>query len=113
MLKLAEHIIDTKTADFDPLMLEDHYRNALAETLRQKATATAAPCGPSQGFCRERGHPHGGAPAQHQSRAAKETAYYQPLKAAAGKKTLFVNSQLRTVHREAIVTSLSGRPAEL
>jgi len=36
MLKLAEHIIETKADDFDPSMLEDHYRTALVEILRKK-----------------------------------------------------------------------------
>jgi DNA end-binding protein Ku len=36
MLQLAEHIIETKAAEFDPTMLEDHYRTALVEILRKK-----------------------------------------------------------------------------
>jgi Ku protein len=36
MLKLAEHIIETKGGDFDPAVLEDHYRNAMLQTLRKK-----------------------------------------------------------------------------
>jgi DNA end-binding protein Ku len=36
MLKLAEHIIETKSAEFEPSMLEDHYRAALVEVLRKK-----------------------------------------------------------------------------
>ena len=36
MMKLAQHIIRTKSADFDPSMLEDHYRNALVRILRRK-----------------------------------------------------------------------------
>ena len=36
MLRLAEHIIETKAADFDPAVLEDHYRNAMVHMLRQK-----------------------------------------------------------------------------
>jgi non-homologous end joining protein Ku len=36
MLELAEHIIATKADDFDPSMLEDHYRTALVEILRKK-----------------------------------------------------------------------------
>jgi Ku protein len=36
MLHLAEHIIQTKAADFDPAVLEDHYRNAMVHVLRQK-----------------------------------------------------------------------------
>jgi DNA end-binding protein Ku len=36
MMKLAQHIIRTKSADFDPSMLEDHYRSALVRILRKK-----------------------------------------------------------------------------
>ena len=36
MMKLAQHIIKTKSADFDPSMLEDHYRAALVRILRKK-----------------------------------------------------------------------------
>ena len=36
MLELAEHIIETKAGDFDPALLEDHYRNAMVHMLRQK-----------------------------------------------------------------------------
>jgi DNA end-binding protein Ku len=36
MLRLAEHIIETKAAHFDPAVLEDHYRNAMVHMLRQK-----------------------------------------------------------------------------
>jgi non-homologous end joining protein Ku len=36
MLNLAEHIIETKAGDFDPALLEDHYRNAMVHMLRQK-----------------------------------------------------------------------------
>jgi non-homologous end joining protein Ku len=36
MMKLAQHIIRTKSADFDPSMLEDHYRSALVRILRRK-----------------------------------------------------------------------------
>jgi DNA end-binding protein Ku len=36
MLKLAEHILDTKAADFDPNQFEDSYENAVIELLRQK-----------------------------------------------------------------------------
>jgi len=51
MRKLAQHIIKTKTAEFDPSMLEDHYRNALVGILRKKQAkrpAHAAPMEPSQ-----------------------------------------------------------------
>jgi Ku protein len=36
MMKLAQHIIRTKSADFDASMLEDHYRSALVRILRKK-----------------------------------------------------------------------------
>ena len=36
MLKLAEHILETKTADFDPSQFKDHYEEALVELLRKK-----------------------------------------------------------------------------
>jgi DNA end-binding protein Ku len=43
MVKLARHIIETKSADFDPAMLEDHYRNALVRILRKKQGKMPAP----------------------------------------------------------------------
>jgi non-homologous end joining protein Ku len=36
MLDVAKHILKTKTADFDPAFLEDRYRTAVAEMLRDK-----------------------------------------------------------------------------
>lgn len=36
MMKLAQHIIKAKSAQFDPSMLEDHYRSALVRILRKK-----------------------------------------------------------------------------
>jgi DNA end-binding protein Ku len=36
MMKLAQHIIQTKSDKFDPSMLEDHYRSALVRILRKK-----------------------------------------------------------------------------
>ena len=36
LLRLAEHIIETKADDFDPAVLQDHYRNAMVQMLRQK-----------------------------------------------------------------------------
>jgi non-homologous end joining protein Ku len=50
MMKLAQHIIKTKSEDFDPSMLEDHYRNALVRILRKKQAkrpAHPAPVNPS------------------------------------------------------------------
>jgi DNA end-binding protein Ku len=50
MMKLAQHIIKTKSGDFDPSMLEDHYRTALVRILRKKQAklpAHPAPVKPS------------------------------------------------------------------
>ena len=46
MVKLAQHIIETKSAAFDPAMLEDHYRNALVRILRKKQAKMPAPPAP-------------------------------------------------------------------
>jgi DNA end-binding protein Ku len=43
MMKLARHIIRSKSADFDPAMLEDHYRRALVRILRRKQAERPAP----------------------------------------------------------------------
>jgi Ku protein len=45
MVRLAQHIIRTKSADFDPAMLTDHYRSALVRILRGK-TSKHPPRGP-------------------------------------------------------------------
>ena len=36
MLDLARHIVETKSADFEPDKFEDRYENALVELLNQK-----------------------------------------------------------------------------
>src|SRR5262249_47378049 len=43
MLKLAEHIVDTKAGDFDPTAFEDHYESALVELLRKKQAGFKPP----------------------------------------------------------------------
>jgi DNA end-binding protein Ku len=43
MLKLAEHILDTKAADFDPSTFEDHYETALVELLKKKQAGFQPP----------------------------------------------------------------------
>jgi non-homologous end joining protein Ku len=43
MMKLAQHIIRTKSGEFDPTMLEDHYRTALVRILRKKQGKRPAP----------------------------------------------------------------------
>ena len=41
MLKLAEHILQSKTADFDPSQFLDHYEEAVAEMLKKKQAGLA------------------------------------------------------------------------
>jgi DNA end-binding protein Ku len=36
MLRIAEHILETKAVDFDPAFLEDRYRTVLVDMLRSK-----------------------------------------------------------------------------
>jgi DNA end-binding protein Ku len=43
MLKLAEHILDTKKGDFEPAEFEDHYETALVELLRKKQAGFKPP----------------------------------------------------------------------
>lgn len=43
MLKLAEHIVQTKSADFDPSEFVDHYETAIVELLKQKQAGKAIP----------------------------------------------------------------------
>ena len=38
MLAIAEHIVDSKLADFDATYLEDRYRTVLVSMLREKQT---------------------------------------------------------------------------
>ncbi len=42
MMELAQHIIRTKASEFDPAMLEDHYRTALMRILHHKQSKGAA-----------------------------------------------------------------------
>jgi DNA end-binding protein Ku len=45
MLDLAEHIVNQKSATFDPGKFEDHYESALTELINQKRSGkpVAAP----------------------------------------------------------------------
>ena len=43
MLKLAEHILETKRADFDPSKFEDRYESAVIELLRKKQAGFRRP----------------------------------------------------------------------
>jgi DNA end-binding protein Ku len=43
MLKLAEHILETKKGDFDPAQFEDHYETALVQLLKKKQAGFKPP----------------------------------------------------------------------
>ncbi len=43
MLKLAEHILQNKAADFDPSQFVDHYEDAVVEMLKKKQAGIPAP----------------------------------------------------------------------
>ena len=43
MLKLAEHIVETKTGDFDPSEFVDHYETAVVDLLKQKQADKVIP----------------------------------------------------------------------
>ena len=45
MLKLAEHILEGKEADFDPSHFVDHYEEAVVEMLKQKQAGIKPPKG--------------------------------------------------------------------
>jgi DNA end-binding protein Ku len=45
MLKIAEHILKTKTEDFDPSKFVDHYEEAVVEMLKKKQEGMAVPKG--------------------------------------------------------------------
>ncbi len=45
MLALAEHILETKTADFDPSTFRDRYEEAVVTMLKTKQAGAAAPTG--------------------------------------------------------------------
>jgi len=47
MLKLAEHILDSKAADFDPSKFVDRYESALTQLLKQKQAGIAPKEGPA------------------------------------------------------------------
>ena len=48
MLKLAEHILDSKAADFDPNTFVDRYETALVELLNPKQAGIAPKQGPGR-----------------------------------------------------------------
>ena len=53
MMKLAQHIIRTKSDKFDPAMLEDHYRSALVHILRKKQAKRPSQRAPAVKLSRE------------------------------------------------------------
>jgi DNA end-binding protein Ku len=56
MLKLAEHIVETKTADFDPSEFVDHYETAVVDLLKQKQSGKAVTKTKSKGPARQEGN---------------------------------------------------------
>jgi DNA end-binding protein Ku len=45
MLKIAQHILETKEADFEPSQFVDHYEEAVVEMLKKKQAGLATPKG--------------------------------------------------------------------
>lgn len=45
MLKIAQHILETKEADFDPSQFVDHYEEAVVEMLKKKQAGLTTPKG--------------------------------------------------------------------
>ena len=43
MLKLAEHILETKSGEFDPATFVDHYEEAVVKMLQKKQSGMAVP----------------------------------------------------------------------
>ena len=58
MLKLAEHIVESKAADFDPSELVDHYEVAVVEMLKAEAGRQTNPQGGRTGTGPERRQRH-------------------------------------------------------
>ena len=98
MLKLADHILETKKSDFDPAQFEDHYETALVEMLRQKQAGFKPPKGKEpeapknvislMDALRRSVKEEAGAPAAKGKKAAKRVAgQKEMLFPIAGKKT--------------------------
>ena len=56
MLKLAEHIVETKTAEFEPAEFVDHYEVAVVDLLKRKQSGKAAPKAPARGPAKQTGN---------------------------------------------------------
>ena len=65
MLKLAEHIVESKAADFDPSELVDHYEVAVVEMLKAEAGWQTNPQEGGTGAGSARRQRHRPAEAQH------------------------------------------------
>jgi hypothetical protein len=68
MLKLAEHILQSKAADFDPSQFVDRYEEAVVEMLKKKQAGIAGIARACGAAAAERCEPHGRAPPQHRPR---------------------------------------------
>ena len=64
MLKLAEHILETKEGDFDPSQFVDHYEEAVVEMLKKEAGRYSSAEGTRRTTTSERREPHGCPPPQ-------------------------------------------------
>jgi DNA end-binding protein Ku len=56
MLQLAEHIVETKTADFDASEFEDRYETAVVDLLKQKQAGKVLPKKAARATVREEGN---------------------------------------------------------
>jgi DNA end-binding protein Ku len=88
MLDLAKHIVNKKTATFDPAKFEDHYESALTELINQKRsgkpiTAKARPKGENVVDLME-------ALKRSIGNEAQATKGKKPRKAAAGQKEMLL-----------------------
>ena len=73
MLKLAEHILDTKKDDFDPAAFVDHYEEAVVKMLQKKQAGVAVPkASGAHGGAEERHQPDGRAAPQRRVRQDAE-----------------------------------------
>jgi DNA end-binding protein Ku len=56
MLKLAEHIVETKAADFEPSQFVDHYETALIELIKEKQAGKVISKAPARAVARPQGN---------------------------------------------------------
>ena len=65
MLKLAQHILQSKATDFDPSQFVDHYEEAVVDYAQEEAGRPAGITGACRTAAAECCEPHGRAPPQH------------------------------------------------